>query len=411
MRSLLLLAPALCAIAAASDWRVDVTQITHGPKHHFFGYIGHVQNIAYNGNGRYIVCLRTGFHERMPTAADAADIVLIDTRTDNAEIKIEETRAWNPQQGTMFYWNPQAPDTQLIFNDRDPKTNHVFAVLYDIEKRRRIREYRFADTPVGNSGVNQKGGQFAAISYGRLANLRPVTGYSEAHDWTKGDPTPRNDGVFLVDIATGRKRLLVSFHRLADALREAGQYVEGRPLFINHTLWNRDGDRIFFFVRGDFAKPQGERTNAPCTIRPDGTGLVVHKAFWGGHPEWESGSRMIGAIDGRQAIYDVDKQQVVGQIGTPEILPDPEGDVALSPDGNWFVNGARDGPHSVYTILRRGDGSHARQSGFPHLGFTKGDLRLDPAPTWNRTSDAVLVPAFAPDKTRQLFLIQIRPAR
>ena len=52
----------------------------------------------------------------------------------------------------MFYWNPKAPDTQLIFNDRDLKTNRVFAVLYDIEKRKRLHEYKYDDTPFGNSG-------------------------------------------------------------------------------------------------------------------------------------------------------------------------------------------------------------------------------------------------------------------
>jgi hypothetical protein len=343
----------------------------------------------------------------MPTAADAAEIVLIDTRNANAEIRIDETRAWNPQQGTMFYWNPQAPDTQLLFNDRDPKTNHVFTVLYDVQKRRRIREYRSGDTPVGNSGVNQKGGQFAAINYGRLANLRPVTGYPESFDFTKGVAAPADDGVFLVDLATGAKRLLVSFAQLAAALRKTGRYVDGRSLFINHTLWNRDGDRLFFFVRGDFAKPQGERTNAPCTIRPDGSGLTIHRAFWGGHPEWERGSRMIGAVDGKQVIYDVDVEKIVGQIGTPAILPDPEGDVALSPDGRWFVNGSRQGPDNVYTIVRLSDGAVVRSGGIPHLGFTRGDLRLDPAPTWNRSSTAVLAPGFAADKTRQLFLIRI----
>ena len=118
---------------------------------------------------------------------------------------------------------------------------------------------------------------------------------------------------------------------------------------------------------------------------------------------------MIGAINGRQAVYDVEKQQIVGRIGAPEILPDPEGDVALSPDGRWFVNGSREGAHNVYTILRLSDGAYVRQSGFRHLGFTQGEVRLDPAPTWNRDSNAVLVPAFADDKTRQLFLMRIIP--
>jgi hypothetical protein len=393
---------------AAHSFDLQVTQITHGPKHHFFGYIGHVQNIAFNGDSRYLVCLRTDFHERMPTAADAAEVVLIDLRNNNAEILIDRTRAFNPQQGTMFYWNPQAPQTQLFFNDRDPRTNRIFTVLYDIAARKRIREYRYDDTPVGNGGVAQNGGRFAAINYGRMARLRPVTGYPGAYDWNPTAAAPDDDGVFLVDIETGRKRLLVSFQQLAQKIGAPA----GRPLFINHTLWNRDGTRLFFFVRGDFDKPQGERTNAPITIRPDGSGLIVHKQFWGGHPEWERGARMIGAIDGRQVIYDTDRQQIAGQIGTPEIFPDPEGDVALSPDFRWFVNSSRQGEFNVYTVFRFADGAWRRQSGFPHLGFTRGDLRLDPAPTWSRTSDAILVPAFAADKTRQLFLIRIStPAR
>ena len=27
--------------------------------------------------------------------------------------KLDECRAWNPQQGTMFYWNPARPHTQF----------------------------------------------------------------------------------------------------------------------------------------------------------------------------------------------------------------------------------------------------------------------------------------------------------
>ena len=37
-----------------------------------------------------------------------------------------------------------------------------------------------------------------------------------------------------------------------------------------------------------------------------------------------------------------------------------------------------------------------------------GPLRLDPAPCWNRTSDAIVVPGIAPDTTRQMFLLELR---
>ncbi len=76
------------------------------------------------------------------------------------------------------------------------------------------------DSPVGNSGVSPAGGQFAAINYGRLARLRPVTGYPQAWDWSQEENQPANDGVFVVDIATG-KRSRGSFRQMADLLRGA----------------------------------------------------------------------------------------------------------------------------------------------------------------------------------------------
>jgi len=46
-------------------FRLEFEQITHGPMTHFFGYIGHVQNIPRNKSGRYIAALQTNFHDRM----------------------------------------------------------------------------------------------------------------------------------------------------------------------------------------------------------------------------------------------------------------------------------------------------------------------------------------------------------
>ncbi|MEZ5354268.1 MAG: hypothetical protein R2762_16645 [Bryobacteraceae bacterium] len=220
------------------------------------------------------------------------------------------------------------------------------------------------------------------------------------------DTGANDDGVFLVDTKNGRKRLLVSFARLAEAIRPHRPDVMGRELFINHTLWNRDASRIYFYVRADF----GSRTriDVPVSIHPDGSGLTVHTRHVGGHPEWEFGSKLFG-IDGKRLIlYDIDSQTIVGQVGTPEIIPDPGGDSALSPDGKWFVNGYRDKGSNHYVILRREDGSFHRTRGFPHPGWTSGDLRLDAAPAWNRDGTRIAFPAIAADGTRQTFVMTIR---
>ncbi len=411
----LFLAPNLSSAAEPPlpVFTTEVKQLTTGPKQHFFGYIGHVQNIPWNKSGRYIVALQTDFQDRMPKSGEAADIVLLDA-TDNYALRVvDQTRAWNPQQGTMLYWNPDAPETQFFFNDRDPETNDVFCVLYDLsqgEHGQRVAEYRFAETPIGNSGVAQRGGWFAGINYGRLARLRPVTGYPGARDWSaKSDGPPTNDGVFKVKIKTKEKQLLASFRQMADAVRKDHPEVDEKQLFINHTLWSRDDSRLFFFLRGDFG--MGDKSlNVPFIINADGTGLRPLAQHIGGHPEWLSGHEMIGSLGKDQVIFDVDTQKVVGKLGTPEIFPQPEGDVALSPDGKWFVNGYGKGGKNFYTILRRADDAWTRTEGFDQNGYIRGDLRIDSAPCWNRASTQLVVTATDPAKTRQMFLITVKPA-
>jgi len=394
-----------------ADFSAEIQQITFGPEHHFFGYIGHVRTIPWNASGRFIVALRTEFQERMPKPADAADIVLLDARNNYAEKVVEHSRAWNFQQGTMLYWNPLAAETQFFFNDRDLKTGKIFCVLYDLAQNRRVAEYRYDDTPVGNSGVAQKGGWFCALNYARLARLRPVTGYPEAFDWTRGVKHPVDDGIFKINAGTKEKRLILSFKQLADALRATHPLVDQKELFINHTLWNRDDDRIYFYVRGDgFDTDRGDnKFNVPCVMNPDGSGLRPLTHFIGGHPEWELGRRMIGATDKEQILYDTDAMKVAGTLGSPAIFPRPGGDIALAPDANWFVNGHGSKGTNFYTFLRRADGAWFRTAGLDQGGYTSGELRIDPGPLWNRDSTQILVPGVGKDGTRQLFIIRLTP--
>ena len=398
--------------AATSYADLNVEQITRGPANHFFGYIGHVQNIPWNESERYVLSLRTTFQDHLPEGHEPADVVLIDTQNNCTVSKVEESRGWNPQQGTMFYWNPLKPESQFFFNDRDPDTGKVFTVLYDIERNRRIREYRSDKRPIGNGGVMQSGGWFAGINYARMARLRPVTGYKGAWDWTEDVLHPEDDGIFKVNTETGDTSLLVSFHQIADVIRRTELHIDELALFINHTLWNREGDRLFFFARAGWSGiKKHPRINVPFVINADGTGLKRLKTFFGGHPEWDYGHRMIGSLKERQILYDVDHDLVAGHLGNEEIFPDPEGDVALSPQGDWFVNGHKDkeAAKNYYTFYQRSTGSWLRSQGFDIGPWISGDLRQDPSPTWNRSGTRILVPGLVGNEkpSRQLFVLSL----
>ncbi len=391
----------------AFGFEYSVRQLTHGPKHHFFGYIGQSLTIPWNASGRYILCLETDFHDHMPEPDEPAKVCVIDTHNENPVIPLDESRAYNFQQGTMYYWNPASPENQLFFNDRDPKSGKVFTVLYDIDKRERVREYRYEQTPVGNSGVAPDGKSFLAINYARMDRLRPVTGYPGAYDWTVGETAPEDDGIFRVDIESGSRHLLVSFHEMKKQFLDQVPDVDRAALYINHTLWNRNSDRIYFYLRGAY-NGKTMWVNAPCSVHPDGTHLTFHETFIGGHPEWGPENQVIGQIGDSQVLYDVDKKEVVGEIGNPGDFPKPGADISYSPNGNWFANGfGAEGGNNEYIIFRMNDGALIRTEAFSRGPYRKGELRIDPAPRWNRTNDEILVPGWCHDGTRQMFVLSI----
>jgi len=386
---------------------LQLEQITDGEKHHFFGYIGQCQTIPWCRSGRYILAMEIDEIARMPRAYEAATICLIDTRNQNKIKPIEKTTAWNPQQGTMFFWNPNAPETQFFFNDRDVESGNVFTVLYDIVQKRRVREYRFPQTPIGNAGVAVDGSAWLGLNYGRLARLRSVTGYPDSRDWSRDEKAPADDGLFHVEIATGRKRLLVSYRDLERKIHEVSPRLRHTGLFINHALWNRDCDRVYFFARAGWSRKDEVKVNIAFSVHADGTGLILHKKHIGGHPEWAEGRLLIGRSGRRQVVYDVDTQQVVDAWGDEFVFPNPEGDISLSPDGRLFVNGYKKRSKNFYVVYRRKDGMHVRSQGV-NKGSFSGDIRIDPAPRWNRAGDQILIPGLASDGTRQLFVLRLR---
>ena len=392
---------------------IEIEQITFGSDHHFFGYIGQSLTIPWNKNGNHIVCLSSSFHDHLPGEGEAANVNLIDLdrkiKGHYLVEKLDESQGWNPQQGTMFYWNPQRPDHQFFFNDRDPKSGVVFTVLYDIIKRQRVKTFHYANKSFGNSGVCPLGKYFLAINYARMARLRPVTGYKGSYDWTDSISAPKDDGIAIVNIKTGEKEILISFEQMANGLEQNGFDVKDRNLFINHTLWSRDGQWIYFFVRAGWKsdKDGREGLNAACSIKVDGTQFIAGHQHIGGHPEWFQGTQIIGSNKNQQVIYDILQKKIIGTIGSSDIFPRPGGDISLSPDGKWLVNGYNNkSGANFYSIMNLKTGAWVKTLSF-ETGDYKKDLRIDPAPRWNHNNNQILVSGLDKNKIRQLFVISI----
>ena len=405
----------------------SVEQITppDSPHHFMFGYIGQSLTIPWDATDRYVLALRFDSHDRLPTIDDVAVVVRIDTsaRDESGNYVItplDTSRAWNTQQGTMFYWNPEAPETQFFFNDRDEESGKIFTVLFDTDRMERIREYRYDDTPIANAGVCPQGGFFYALNYGRMARLRPVTGYQGAFDWTFNETYPSDDGLWKVDIGTGEKELLVS---LADIDIEnvmasengidGNKILAGSHLYINHALSNRQCSKIYFFGRGAYqggpnplvSKPE-MAIDKPFVVNADGTGLKRVKHI-GGHPEWSmDGNTVFGrtknmpSMKNQIVMYNVETDSITGALGS--YFSKTSGDLMLSESGEMFANGWEEGEDLVYAVVRLDDGANGLAP-LIHRGnvHTSGDLRIDAAPRWNRRGDKLLVPGWSSSNNKR----------
>mgnify|MGYP001259185163 FL=1 len=117
------------------------------------------------------------------------------------------------------------------------------------------------------------------------------------------------------------------------------------------------------------------------------------------------GTQIIGSSNQQQVIYDILDRKIVSTLGNSDIFPKPEGDVSLSPDGEWLINGYnfKTGAN-VYSLLNLKTGVSLKTPSFDTGVYSK-DLRIDPAPRWNHDSNQVLVSGLDSKGIRQLFIM------
>lgn len=308
--------------------------ITSGPKEHLFASYYAIN--AWSADGRYALVLETDIRSGLPTENDVAVLGVVDARDNNRFVPLTETRAWNFQEATMAHWLGTAPQTQFIFNDMvDGK---FVSVIFDMTtKTRRVVPY-----PV--SAVSADGRWAVSINYARLRLTRPDYGYGGDGQDARVDVTwPQDDGLWLVDLATGKGKLIVPI----DSTRERMPTVkEPRALaYYCHTVFSRDGSKIFWLARsvenvsGQKVVRRWETTAFTCNR----DGSNVQRCFpdgWGGsHFNWLDGDRMVVSAKYNDAIY----SHVFFTVGKSDYtrlgrgLLDFDGHGVFSDDGKWMA--------------------------------------------------------------------------
>ena len=298
--------------------------ITSGPNEHFFASYYGIN--SWSADQRYVTVLETPIKYRLPTENDPATLGLVDLET-NEFIPLAETLAWNFQQGCMAHWLGSFPNSRIIYNDMvDGK---YVSIIMDVHTKRKIKTI-----PHPVSAVSPNGKEAISINFSRLRITRKAYGYGgNGQDAGESVQFPKDDGLFHVDLETGEAKLLVSMH---DVKEQVPAVPEEGIEYFNHTLFSREGGKIFWLAR---AIPS--RNTTAFTVNKDGTNL--RRCFpdgWGGsHFDWLNEDDLMITAKYKATAY----AHVLFTVGRDNYkrlgngLLDYDGHGAFSLDGKWMV--------------------------------------------------------------------------
>lgn len=266
-------------------------RISPAEKHFFFGYYD-VQ--PFDSKGKYHLAHCVSFMDRLQQKDDEAEIGVIELET-RKYIPITTTKAWNFQQGAMLQWNPANPDSEMIYNAIID--GQYVAVTENINTGKK----KYADRSIAN--ISKDGKYGLSINMSRLYDFRPGYGYATIPDPFYNENHSKNDGIFLVDMETGKSKLIISMQDIWDF---SGGFFEGidKKMIINHITFNPSANRFLFLPR-DFHIPTKQiHHTAIITANLDGSDmyLLSDYGWYNSHYNWKDDETVIfyAKIDGRE---------------------------------------------------------------------------------------------------------------
>jgi len=379
-----------------------ITPLTHGPRHHFFGYYG---ICPWDLDEKRLLCLETAFQDHMPEPGETATIGLVDGESGHFT-PVAETSAWNFQQGAMLHWHPLNPNSEIIHNDL--RDGQLVSVVRNIN----TGQERLLPRPL--SGLGHNSPWAVSLTYGRVGRLRNVVSYAGTRDPYADDPHPEQDGVFAVNIDTGETRLITSIRQVYEHLRSRDADLGDDHIWFNHTVINRNDTRLLFLART--RRPEGGLETGMFTVGMDGTDLreVIPYGWSVSHFDWRNDIQIIatGRMNGegnRTHLLLTDGENDIREI-SPDYLGF-DGHCTFSPDGRWIATDRRHGQTTESELLRYHVDNGTHQSlGRVYMHdrkFLSGDLRCDLHPRWSRSGKALCIDALDHEGTRQLHIINV----
>ena len=398
-RQLYFKSPLLYRLLKYGRIRDICTPLTRAPGHHFFGYY---EKTPWNSSGKLILCHGAAFNDRPPLADDSVKVGFTEVSRAGEFIEIGCSFAWNWQQGSMLQWDPAEPEGRIFYNDR--RGGSFVAIRRSLENH---TEDIF-ERPV--YAISPKGNFAFSLNFSRLQKWRPGYGYAGVPDAFAGSGHPEDDGIFRMDLKSGKSDLIISLDQLARKNTLPGMLETTH--WINHIQVSPNGNRIAFFHiwqvehsdwRVRFYIVCNDGSDLRCILD---TGDISHYDWrdekhilvWAKDPNGPGTHFLICDIEtGNIEIFG-------------EHLLNEDGHCSYSPDRKWILNDTYPDRHNMRTLMliREEDMKKIELNRFysPKERWW-GEIRCDLHPRWNRDGTQVCIDSVH-NGERQMYLIDLK---
>ena len=258
-----------------SDFSQKIEIITPDDEYHYF-FAYYDMRATGDGINQNHLCHRVKFMDRIPTKEDVCEIGYL---KDKKFYKIGETTAWNFQQGAMLQYHPFKENTVYYNVVKDGK---FVTVTHNFETGEK------SYTDMATACVSPNGKYGLSVNYGRIFAFRPGYGYAGCKDEFENVNVPKDDGVFLTDMESGKSKLLVTYE---DMLEESGFTSEDKIL-VNHITFNTTSDRYVMLVR-NFPIPGRMWSTSMMIGDLNGNVKTVVKNTYVSHYKWISPNEIL----------------------------------------------------------------------------------------------------------------------
>ncbi|MCA9026148.1 MAG: hypothetical protein KDA86_13145 [Planctomycetaceae bacterium] len=372
--------------------------ITHGPKHHWFGYY---DKWEFDPTNRYVLGMEVDFEHRSPRPDDVIKIGMVDLQDGDKWTELGQSTAWGWQQGCMLQWVPGTEAT-IIWNDRE--NGQYVSRLLDVQ----TGEQRTIPSPVYT--VSADGKTAVTADFRRINDVRPGYGYVGFADPHADDLAPEDAGITRVDLETGETELIISLKDIAE-MGIIPRKEPGIKHYFNHLLFSPDGSRFIFLHRWQY--PKGNRLTRMFTASPDGSDIrTIDDNGLTSHFIWRDPQHILAFSEqqphGRGFFLLEDRQGgEVTPVGNE--LMKQDGHCTYLPGAEWILNDTYpDKERNQMPYLYHVETERVVELGHFHSPkeYT-GEWRCDTHPRFSRDGKLIVIDSPHENEGRQLHLIDI----